>query len=80
VIDIHHTVETLYVLVITMWGNTGTEWQYIGNQVTLQQPMTEQQCEYLIDEKMWVATYNNQYYRMMAHCFPTDCANMDRCD
>jgi|TARA_R100001510_G_scaffold36507_1_gene32956 hypothetical protein len=79
-IDIHHTVEVAYVLVITMWGNTGTEWQYIGNQIVLQQQMTESQCEYLIDEEMWKATYQNEYYRMMAHCFPIDCAGMTSCE
>ena len=53
--SIHHTTEVAYVLVITMWGNTGTVWEYIGNQIVLQQQMTEAQCEYLIDEEMWEA-------------------------
>tara|TARA_R100000700_G_scaffold8093_1_gene11886 strand:+ start:337 stop:579 length:243 start_codon:yes stop_codon:yes gene_type:complete len=78
--SIHHTVETLFILVISMWGFDGNEWQYIGNQVSLQQPMTEAQCLYLIDEKMWQATYSNQYYKMVAHCFPTDCAGKTACD
>ncbi len=78
--SIHHTVETLFILVISMWGFDGYEWQYIGNQVSLQQPMTESQCLYLIDEKMWQATYQNQYYKMVAHCFPTDCAGKTACD
>ena len=43
-------------MVISMWGFDGYEWQYIGNQVALQQPMTQSQCEYLIDEDMWKAT------------------------
>jgi|TARA_R100001015_G_C4600256_1_gene155234 hypothetical protein len=77
---VHHTTETLFILVISMWGHTGSEWQYIGNQVALQQPMTEAQCEYLIDEKMWKAVYENQFYKMVTHCFPTDCAGMTRCD
>tara|TARA_Y100001951_G_C11255935_1_gene249406 strand:- start:433 stop:651 length:219 start_codon:yes stop_codon:yes gene_type:complete len=71
-IDIHHTVEIAYVLVISMWGNTGQDWQYIGNQIVLQQPMTLDQCEYLIDETMWQAFYNNEYYKLMAHCYPED--------
>ena len=70
--DVHHTVEVAFVLVITMWGNTGQEWQYIGNQIVLQQPMTEEQCEYLIDENMWKAFYSNQYYKLMAHCHPEE--------
>jgi len=79
-VDVHHTVETLYVLVISMWGFTGFEWQYIGNQVSLQQPMTEGQCLYLIEEDMWQASYDNQYYKMVAHCFPTDCAGLTSCE
>ena len=78
--EVHHTVETLFIMVISMWGFDGHEWQYIGNQVALQQPMTESQCEYLINEEMWQATYKNEYYRMMAHCFPTECAGKDKCD
>ena len=71
-IDIHHTIEIAYVLVISMWGNTGQDWQYIGNQIVLQQPMTLDQCEYLISETMWQAFYNNEYYKLMAHCYPED--------
>ncbi len=63
-----------------MWGFDGYEWQYIGNQVALQQPFTEAQCVHLIDENMWKATYHNQYYKMVAHCFPTDCAGKTACD
>ena len=77
--EIHLTVETLFIMVISMWGFDGYEWQYIGNQVALQQPMTQSQCEYLIDEDMWKATYQNEYYRMMAHCFPAECAEKGKC-
>tara|TARA_R100001460_G_scaffold28140_1_gene56457 strand:- start:238 stop:459 length:222 start_codon:yes stop_codon:yes gene_type:complete len=69
-----------FILVISMWGFDGYEWQYIGNQVALQQPFTEAQCVHLIDENMWKATYHNQYYKMVAHCFPTDCAGKTACD
>tara|TARA_R100001510_G_scaffold24594_1_gene21625 strand:- start:648 stop:890 length:243 start_codon:yes stop_codon:yes gene_type:complete len=78
--EVHHTVETLFIMVISMWGFDGNEWQYIGNQISLQQPMTQAQCEYLIDEDMWQVTYENHFYRMMAHCFPTDCAGKDKCE
>jgi len=70
--EVHHTVEVAFVLVISMWGNTGQEWQYIGNQIILQQPMTEAQCEYLIDEQMWKAYYSNQYYKLTTHCYPEE--------
>ena len=78
--EVHHTVETLFIMVISMWGFDGNDWQYIGNQIALQQPMTQAQCEYLIDEDMWQVTYENHFYRMMAHCFPTDCAGKDKCE
>ena len=61
--NVHHTVEVAYILVITMWGHTGIEWQYIGNQIALQQEMTEEQCLYLIAEDMWKATYENEFYQ-----------------
>ena len=77
--EIHHTVETFFIMVISMWGFDGSDWQYIGNQIALQQPMTQAQCEYLIDEDMWKATYQNEYYRMMAHCFPAECADKGKC-
>ena len=69
-IDAHHTVEVAYVLAITMWGFTGAEWQFIGNEIILQQALTEAQCQHLISEGMWEANYQNQYYRLMAHCLP----------
>ena len=57
-------MEKGFLLVITMWGNNGIDWEYIGNQIVLQQVMTEEQCVYLIDKDMWEATYENKYYRM----------------
>jgi|TARA_S200002703_G_C3753540_1_gene231833 hypothetical protein len=77
---IHHMTEVAYVLVITMWGHTGAGWQYIGNQIVLQEAMTEEQCVYIIDEKMWKASYENKHYRLMAHCFPEDCAGKSNCE
>ena len=50
-------MEKGFLLVITMWGNNGIDWEYIGNQIVLQQVMTEEQCVYLIDKDMWEPTY-----------------------
>ena len=72
--------EKFFIMVISMWGNDGSEWHYIGNQIALQQPMTEEQCLYLIDEEMWQASYENQYYQMRAHCFDANCAGKEKCD
>ena len=63
-----------------MWGNDGSEWHYIGNQIALQQELTEDQCVYLLDDAMWKATYENEYYQMRAHCFDADCAFKEKCD
>jgi hypothetical protein len=71
-------IET-FVLVISMWGNNGSEWLYIGNQMSLQQEMTEEQCLYLIDEEMWETTYDNEHYRMLAQCYPVKCAEEEAC-
>ena len=71
-LEVHHTVEIAYVLVISMWGFNGFDWVYLGNQLALQQAMTEDQCAYLIDEGMWEAVINNQFYRMLAECHPMD--------
>jgi hypothetical protein len=71
--------EKFFILVISMWGNDGAQWHYIGNQIALQQPMTEEQCLYLIDEDMWQASYDNQYYQLRAHCFDEDCAGKESC-
>lgn len=73
-------MESLYVLVITMWGYNGAQWEYIGNQITLQQPMSEAQCVYLIDEGMWASTYTNEYYKMDVHCFDVNCAGKKDCE
>tara|TARA_R100000773_G_C4216830_1_gene115378 strand:- start:899 stop:1126 length:228 start_codon:yes stop_codon:yes gene_type:complete len=70
--EVHHTVEIAYVLVISMWGFNGFDWVYLGNQLALQQAMTEDQCAYLIDEGMWKPVINNQFYRMLAECHPMD--------
>jgi hypothetical protein len=71
VIEIHHALEVAWVLVITMWGNNGIDWQPIG-QLVLKQPMLEQQCEWLLRNEMWEQFNNNQYYKMTVKCFPEE--------
>ena len=53
-----------------MWGFTGENWQYIGNQIVLQQAMTQEQCEYLLADGMWHAFYSNDFYKMSIQCAP----------
>ena len=42
--------------------------------------MTESQCIYMIDEKMWISLYENEYYHMKGHCFPAECAGGMKCE
>ena len=68
------------MLVISMWGHTGREWQYIENQMVLNQDMTKQQCEYMAADERWTTFYNNEYYRMEVQCYPKSCQGKDKCD
>lgn len=68
--EAHHIIELTYLLVISMWGHNGMDWMYMGNQIVLQQAMTEAQCEYLINENMWQAFYSNEFYKMTVQCAP----------
>ena len=70
-IEIHHALEVAWVLVITMWGSNGIDWQPIG-QLVLKQPMLEQQCQWLLRSEMWEQFNNNQYYKMTVRCFPEE--------
>tara|TARA_R110001592_G_scaffold20761_5_gene83844 strand:- start:4300 stop:4524 length:225 start_codon:yes stop_codon:yes gene_type:complete len=72
-------MDKVFLLVISMWGNTGTEWEYIGNQIVLQEPMTEKQCQYIIKDDKWAATYENEYYMMKTQCYPKECAGQESC-
>ena len=68
-----------FIMVIGMWGWDGGEQHYIG-QMALQQPMSEKQCEYMIDKSMWAHHYENTNYHLTAHCFPKSCAGKDKCE
>ena len=68
-----------FILVISMWGSDGATDHYIG-QMALQQPMTENQCLFMLQDGMWAAQYDNEYYEMRAHCFPKDCAGKEKCE
>lgn len=68
----HHTTEIAYVLLISMWWNTGESWNHIGNQIQLNQPMTLEQCEYLLSEGMWSGATLNPYYKFVIHCVPDE--------
>jgi len=68
-----------WIMVISMWGSDGVTDHYIG-QLALQESMTEKQCEYMLRDDKWAASYKNDYYSMQVHCYPKDCAGKDKCD
>ena len=68
-----------WIMVISMWGSDGVTDHYIG-QLALQEPMTEKQFEYMLQDNKWAASYQNDYYSMQVHCYPKDCAGKDKCD
>ena len=57
----------LFVLVISMWGFTGEEWVYIGNQIVLNTPMPKEEC--LLMAKNWSWYELNEYYRFSVECY-----------
>jgi hypothetical protein len=48
--------------------------------MVLQQPMTEAQCEYMVKEEMWTQYIENEYYMMLAQCYPKHCAGQETCE
>jgi len=60
----------IFVLVISVWGFTGDEWQYIGNQIVLNQDMTETQCEAMADN--WTRWEDNEYFTFSVECHEKD--------
>ena len=65
-------MNTLYVLVITLWGLTAQgEWVLVGNQLVLNEPMPKEQCEKLIDkDNAWSLHLTNDYYSIKMDCMP----------
>ena len=52
----------VFVLVISIWGNNGTDWVYTGNQYVSQEMYTQEECLKLADASNWNKFRNNQYY------------------
>jgi|TARA_B100000287_G_scaffold400950_1_gene420585 hypothetical protein len=59
-------MNTLYVLIISLWGFTGVEWVYVGNQIVYNESMTKQECETMADN--WNKYELNEFYRMSIEC------------
>ena len=59
----------VYLLVISMMGITEDDTHmFIGSQMVLNQEMTLEQCEFMLDEKLWSNHWDNEYYYMDVSC------------
>ena len=65
-------MDKIFVLVVSMWGNTGSEWLYIGNQYVYHEPMTFEECQPMSEEMNWSSWEDNQFYRVQFDCMNKD--------
>ena len=61
-----------FVVVISIWGNNGTDWVYTGNQYVMNELFTKEQCEQIINDSNWNKIRENQYYDLQFDCFNKD--------
>ena len=61
-----------FVVVISMWGNTGKEWVYTGNQYVMQELFTYEQCQQIVKSSNWKKHETNEYYGLQFDCFNKD--------
>ena len=52
-----------------MWGFTGDDWVYTGNQYIMQELFTLNQCNQIIDDANWEKFQENEYYGLQFDCF-----------
>ena len=58
----------VFVLVISIWGNNGTDWVYTGNQYVSQEMYTQEEC-LNSNTSNWNKFRNNPYYDIQLDCF-----------
>ena len=61
-----------FVVVVSIWGNNGTDWVYTGNQYVMNQLFTKKQCEQIVDSSNWNKFKENKYYDLQFDCFNED--------
>tara|TARA_R100001509_G_scaffold27319_1_gene14274 strand:- start:379 stop:594 length:216 start_codon:yes stop_codon:yes gene_type:complete len=59
----------IFVLVISLWGNNGTDWVYVGNQYVMKEQFTLEQCQEIAKESTWRKFKTNQYYDLQFDCY-----------
>ncbi len=60
-----------FVVVISIWGHTGQEWVYTGNQYIMQETFTQEQCNIIVDNANWQKYEENQYYGLQLAIGPS---------
>ena len=58
-----------FVVVVSIWGNNGTDWVYTGNQYVMKNLFTEELCQQIVDNSNWNKIRNNEYYDLQFDCF-----------
>ena len=60
----------MFVLVFSLWGFNGEDWEYIGNQYIYNAPMTIDQCMFIAHQSNWYKYETNENYRLSVECKP----------
>ena len=61
-------MDKLFVLVVSLWGNNGTDWVYIGNQYVLNEPVPIDRCVEMSNLDNWSWWETNEYYTVQLSC------------
>ena len=61
-----------FALVISMWGHTGVEGQFIDNQSILTEALSQEYCQFLSHEEMRHHENQDKYYEILIKCYPTN--------
>ena len=64
-----------FLLVVSIWGNNGTDWVYTGNQYIMQELYTQEECMEIASDANWARVKNNPYYDLQFQCFDKDNTN-----
>ena len=63
-------MKEIFVLVISLWGFNGDEWEYVGNQYVLKSDLNAAECLTLAGN--WNKNNTNEYYDVQIECYNRD--------
>ena len=61
-----------FALVISMWGHTGVEWEFIDNQSILTETLSQEYCQFLSHEEMRHHDNQDKYFKELIKCYPIE--------